>query len=352
LTTALEDGNELDLIDPALSDLNRQSRFDLALEIEKSAFATDPRVRSSRYVSFEENRSEVFLANTRGFEGGYEEANVQLSAMFGAAGRRGGQQLYGFQSSRKLSSLAPAALGASVAHRLAVTLDGVPVDTGRKDIVIDSSQTPYLLAYLGEALDGSKVHLGRSILRDRVGDRVGSALLDVVDDPEAEAEKGSAPWDDEGVRGKRKHLIESGILRGFLYDIGSASRAGTVSTGNGSRPDPGRPPQVGPTNLRITEGEGSWGDLVEDVEEGIYVTGFMGRGVDPISGRVSAAVLGARIAGGKLGRAVSGITLCGDLLDLLSSIDGIGSDSSRLGNLRAPTIRIRNALVAGENGLE
>jgi PmbA protein len=348
LVSALESSGAPTLVDPALSGMTRDDRFERALAIERSAYATDPRVRSSRYVSFTEQRSEVFLSNTRGLDAGYEEASVHLSGMIGAGDAGAGQQLFGSQASRRLDDLEPEALGDSIGRRLLVTLGGRPLPTGRRDVVIDPSQSPMLLAALAEALDGGRVHVGRSYLRDRVGDRIASASLTVADDPGEAREAGSIPWDDEGIRGRRRLLVEGGLLRGFLYDVASASKAGTVSTGNGLRPDAGFPARVGPTHLLMEEGEGSFASLIGDVEEGLYVTGFMGRGVDPVTGRVSAAALGARIRGGRLAEGVTGVTLSGDLDGLLTAVDGVGADAARMGSLRAPSLRIRNVLVAGK----
>ena len=347
LVSTLERGGTPTLVDPALSGLTPKDCFDLALALERGAYATDRRVRSSRYVAFTVQRSEVFLSNTRGLDAGYEEASVHLSGMIGAGDGEAGQQLFGAQASRRLGALDPKALGVSIGRRLLATLGGGAPPTGRKDVVIDPSQTPALLHALAEALDGGRVHLGRSYLRDRVGERIASPAVTVADDPGDAEEAGSIPWDDEGIRGRKRFLVEGGVLRGFLYDVASASKAGTVSTGNGLRPDVGSPARVGPTHLLLEEGEGTFESLIADVEEGFYVTGFMGRGVDPVTGRVSAAALGARICGGRLAEGVTGVTLSGGLDELLGAVDGVGADSARVGAVRAPSLRIRDVLVAG-----
>ncbi|MHC4599030.1 MAG: TldD/PmbA family protein [Planctomycetota bacterium] len=348
LVTTLDKAGTPALVDPALSGLTPGDRFDRALAIERGAYAVDRRVRSSRYVAFTVQRSEVFLSNTRGLDAGYEEASAHLSAMIGAGDGEAGQQLFGSQASRRLDTLDPETLGASIGRRLLATLGGVPLRTGRRDVVVDPSQSPTLLRALAEALNGGSVHLGRSYLRDRVGQKVASSAVTVMDDPGDAEEAGSVPWDDEGIRGEKRCLLEGGVLRGFLYDIPSASKAGTVSTGNGLRPDVGFPARVTPTHLLLQEGEGTFESLLTDVEEGFYITGFMGRGVDPVTGRVSAAALGARIRGGRLAEGVTGVTLSGGLDELLGAVDAVGADTARVGPIRAPSMRIRDVLVAGK----
>ncbi|MHC5039178.1 MAG: TldD/PmbA family protein [Planctomycetota bacterium] len=347
LLTSLKRSGPEDRVDPAIDSLDRDARFERALAIEKAAFATDKRVRSSRYVAFADRWGENFLSNTRGLQAGFREVEFHLGAMFGAGDDQAGQQLFGGQGSRRLATLSPESLGTSIAKRLVVTLGGKPLPTGVRDVVLDGSQTPDLLRYLAAALNGEQVHLGRSYLRERVGERIASPLFHLIDDPEALEGPGSRPWDDEGTPAVRKTLIRGGVLEGYLYGIVSASMAGTVSTGNGLRQEVGFPPLVVPTYFHMEPGGASLDALVSEVEKGLYVTGFMGRWADPVSGRISAAVLGAEIEGGRLTNPVAGVTLSGTLDSFLGSIDGIGSGLSGAGNFRGPALRIRRVQVSG-----
>jgi PmbA protein len=327
--------------------LTSEMRFEQALAVEKSAFATDPRVRSSRYVSFTERSADIFLANTLGLEAGFSESEYTLSGMFGAGDGEAGQQLFGGQGSRRLGCLSPEDLGVSIARRLAVTLGGKPIPSGVRDVVLDPSQTPDLLRYLAAGLNGEQVHLQRSYLRGRVGERVASAGFHLVDDPEDPEKPGSRPWDDEGSVCRRKDLIRDGFLKGYLYDVAGASRAGTVTTGNGLRTAVEGPPGVAPTHLLLEPGSSTLEGLVAGVDDGLYVTGFMGRWADPVTGRLSAAVLGARIENGAVTDPVAGVTLTGTLDSFLAGIDGTGSTLGGAGNFRAPAIRVRGVTVVG-----
>jgi len=347
LAEGTEEAGVLELVDPALAGLTEEQRFEEALEIERGAYGEDPRVRTSRYVCFTDSRRETFLANTRGLELGYEDASVHLSAMFGAREGDAGQQLFGSESSRRLDGVSAPRLGKSVARRLGFTLGGSALPTGTRDVVLDPSQAPYLVAQLAEALNGESVHLGRSYLRDRVGERVASEGFHLRDAPFLAEESGSAPWDDEGVPCRDKTMVEAGILKGYLFDIVSASKAGTVSTGNGFRASVGSPARATPTQLVLGAGEESIESLVAGVEEGLYVAGFMGRGIDPVSGRLSAAALGARIRSGRIAEPVTGVTISGHLDDFLSSIDGFADVPVRQRGITAPGFRVRNVTVAG-----
>jgi PmbA protein len=86
---------------------------------------------------------------------------------------------------------------------------------------------------------------------------------------------------------------------------------------------------------------------VAGVEEGLYVAGFMGRGFDPASGRLSAPAIGARIRNGRLAEPVAGAILTGPLEAFLKGIDAAGDRVERAGNLAAPALRVRGVMVAG-----
>lgn len=333
--------------DPAFASLRRSDRIATALRIEEAGKRTSKRIRSSRYVAFTDVRESVFLANTRGLQAGYETTQGALSCMFGAERDGVGQQLFGSAASRRLSDLDPARLGASTARRLHVTVGGVSLPTGRRDVVLDASQTASLLARLAPALNGDQVHLGRSYLRDRVGERVASDRWTLRDDPGRDAGGRSYPFDDEGVGARPKTLIDAGVLRGFLYDTTSAGKAGTVSTGNGLRRTVDQPPAPSPSVLVLDPGGSGLEALTGEVERGVYVTGFMGGGLDPVSGTVSMAVLGAEIRNGSLAGPVAGVTLTGTMDEILQAVDATGDALEGGAGLLAPALRMRDVLIVG-----
>ena len=107
--------------------------------------------------------------------------------------------------------------------------------SGRLTVVFDRRVASTLLSVISAALSGEAVIKGRSFFAGRLGEVVGDAGMTVVDDPTDERAYGAAAYDAEGLACRRNVLIDRGVLRSFVYDTVSASRAGTVSTGSAVR---------------------------------------------------------------------------------------------------------------------
>ena len=107
--------------------------------------------------------------------------------------------------------------------------------SGRSTVVFDRRMATALLSVVSSALSGEAVAKGRSFFAGRVGEQVGHPGLTLVDDPTDPRAYGAAAYDAEGLACRRNALIEGGVLRGFLYDTVSGSRAGVASTGSAVR---------------------------------------------------------------------------------------------------------------------
>jgi PmbA protein len=105
-------------------------------------------------------------------------------------------------------------------------------------------------------------------------------------------------------------------------------------------------PAIGPTNFYL-DAVSSTHKLVEEVPNGLYVTGLAGFGVDIVSGEYSQQVDGQLIEKGKLTRAVESVTVAGKLDEMLLGIDGVGRDLEFRSNIASPTIRFRELTVGG-----
>ena len=129
-------------------------------------------------------------------------------------------------------------------------------------------------------------------------------------------------------------LLRNGKLESYLYNVSTALRAKSKTTGNASRPDIRIPPSVGTTNFYIEPGHDSEKDIV-------------GRTSNGISGDFSIGAAGLLVESGKKTRGIRGITIAGNLIDFMKHIETIGSDLRFVGSTGAPTLLIRDIQVAG-----
>jgi PmbA protein len=142
-------------------------------------------------------------------------------------------------------------------------------------------------------------------------------------------------------------VIENGVLTSYLLNIYTAKKLGLQTTGNASRGLAGTP-GIGPGNYFLQAGPRTPQQLIADVKEGLYVTEFMGMGVNLVTGDYSRGASGLWISGGELTYPVEEITVAGNLKDMFLNIGEVASDLEFRGAVAAPTLRIDGLTVGGE----
>ncbi|MBU8921506.1 MAG: TldD/PmbA family protein [Bacteroidales bacterium] len=214
---------------------------------------------------------------------------------------------------------------------------------------------------IGHGLEGDAAEKGLSIYSGKVGEKVASELITVVDDATMDGQRGSYVYDDEGVSAQRTVPVENGILKSYLLDRRIARKMGLSSTGNGRRQNYRFRPIVRMSNTLIAPGEHDPGEIISSVDRGLYVVRMGGGQVDTSSGdfvfKVNEAYL---IENGKVTSPVRGATLIGNGPAVLKDIDMVGNDLGfDIGTCgkdgqhvpvsdAQPTIRIPGITVGGE----
>lgn len=182
----------------------------------------------------------------------------------------------------------------------------------------------------GHAVEGDLVASGSSILAGRLGEIVASPYVSIVDDGLIEGGY-YIPYDDEGVEKKPIAVVDNGVLKGFLTHLASASKLKLDLTGNGRAQDFHSQPIVRQTNLYMKPGSHSFEELLEDIDEGIYLRG-MGAGggqVDPGTGAFTFSVGPSyMIRRGELAELTRGTVVSGLILETLKGVEAVGCDLS------------------------
>ena len=125
-------------------------------------------------------------------------------------------------------------------------------------------------------------------------------------------------------------------------------RAKTVSTGNASKSERNTPPSPGVSNFYLAGGELSREALYQTTSRAFVVRDVIGmHTADCVSGEFSVGASGFLWEKGKPGRAVRGVTLSGNLLDLFAGVDAVANDLTWQGTMGAPTFRVKGLSVGG-----
>jgi len=207
-------------------------------------------------------------------------------------------------------------------------LDSVPAPAGEMPVVVANGCGGVLFhEAVGHPLEADAVDKEASVYRGLVGERCASELVNGVDDATIANGWGSYDFDDEGEPGQRTVLFVEGVLQGFLQDRMRASKMGVEPTGNGRRESYAHPPIVRMTNTNIVPGTTVPDAVIGDTERGVYVTSLGGGQVNPATGDfVFGVTEGAVIERGEVTTPVRGANLIGRAIDIMSSVDAVGSD--------------------------
>ena len=338
---------DLDLADPEAADLGTEERIAFARRAEAAALAVDPRITNSEGGEFGQSDARIVYANTHGFAGEYRAASAVLSAAPVASQDGAMQRDYWWSAKRRVRDLdPPEAVGRTAAERTLRRLGARKVATQEAPVVFDPQMAASLVRTLAGAASGYAIYKSTSFLVGKLGERIASRLVTVMDDGTIPGGLGSKPFDAEGLATRRTVVVEGGVLRTYLLDAYSARKLGLCSTGNATR-SPGESPTVGTTNLYLTAGTSSPEAIIRSVKSGLYVTEMIGFGINLVTGDYSRGAVGLWIEDGELAYPVEEITIAGNLKEMLGDIEMVGTDLEFRGATAAPTIKVGRMTIAG-----
>ena len=240
----------------------------------------------------------------------------------GSAGG-GGRTDYSYFSDAVLRGYAHEAV-----HQAVTNLDARPAPAGTMTVVLGPGWPGILLhEAVGHGLEGDFNRKGSSTFAGRIGSRVASKGVTVVDDGTIADRRGSLNIDDEGNPTQRTVLIEDGILQGYMQDSLNARLMGVAPTGNGRRESFAHLPLPRMTNTTMMNGDKSPEEIIKSVKKGIYAVNFGGGQVDITNGKfvfsMSEAYL---IKNGRVICPVKGATLIGSGPEAMNQVSMIGND--------------------------
>jgi PmbA protein len=338
---------DLDLLDDRGRSLSIEEKSRVALDAEKAALDFDARITNSEGGEFSAGISRVLYANSYGFCGEYGGSSYGVSVAPVASSNGSMQRDTWYSSQRKFSRLeSPIAVGRRAAERALRRLGARKAKTCECPVVFDPEIAATLLRQLSSAISGYSLYKGASFLVGKLGEKIASDLVTVVDDGSIPGALGSRPFDGEGLATRRKTIVERGVLRSYLLDTYSGKKLGLPSTANAAR-SVGDAPGVSPMNFFLLPGTHTPEEIVASVEDGLYVTELIGFGVNLVTGDYSRGAVGLWIEKGKLAYPVEEITIAGNLKEMLGNIEMVGNDLELRNRIAAPTVKISRMTVAG-----
>lgn len=341
---------DLDLFRPSLAAFPTDSKVDMAIELERSVRAADPRISGIESAEYFDASFEGAIVTTTGIRNTGRETSCYLSSFAMATDGGETQTGFGFSVGREPDELDVAKTAADAANRATRLLGAKKPPSERLTVVLDPWVTAQFLELLGYTLNGESVLKGRSLFADRLGEEVAAPIVTLVDDPTDPTMFTATDTDGEGLACRRNVLIAGGTLDRFVHNAYTARRAGTRSTGSAVRSTFKSTPGVGTQAVSLLPGGRSQAELIADVGEGLLVQDVAGlhSGVNPVSGDFSTGAEGLRIRGGELAEPVREFTIASTLQRMLLDVSAIGNDVERLPMSAAGvSVVIRDVTVSG-----
>jgi len=340
---------DLKLSDDDYDTIPIERKIELAKELESLALDFDSRVKRVRKASYGDGKTTVYYFNSNDHNFSYTTTNYNLSILLAAEESESSQIGWDFQSSRFFHQLNPKFVAVTAAKNAVELLGAKPIKTKRLPVIFKNYVFAELIETLSAAFLGNNVLRKKSLFADKLSHEIANHPLTIYDDPHHPDGTGSCPYDDEGVVTRKKAVVERGILKNFLVDMYSAKKLGLKPTGNGIRASISSLPTSGITNLIVERGALGLEEMLKTPEEVIVVTDAMGiHTVNPISGEFSIGISGIYYVDGKKVTPVTGMTVAGNMKELLKNITEVGADQKWLGNVCSPSVLVKELTVSGE----
>lgn len=331
---------DLDLFHPW--SIDAEAAAELAMRCEAAALETDKRITNSEGAGVSAQQSHFFAGNTRGFRGGYASSRHSLSVA-PIAGRGNDMQRDAWYSSmRDPAELAPAeAVGRYAAERALSRLKSRKIATCECPVLYESTLAAGLLGGFVQATSGGALYRKATFLADSLGQQVFPEHVDIFENPHLPKGKGSAPFDDEGVVTRARHVVKDGRVEGYFLSSYSARKLGMRTTGHAG----------GSQNLfltsKLTQPEDDLKAMLRKLGRGLFVIELMGQGVNYVTGDYSRGAAGFWVEGGEIAFPVHEITIAGNLREMFRQIVAIGADAYTLGSKTAGSVLIERMKIAG-----
>jgi TldD protein len=317
--------------DPMLS-MGAAEKVDLLRQVDSYARSLDTRV-SQVIVSLAASHETILVAASDGtFAADIRPlVRINVSVIAEQNGRReqgsdgGGGR---FSYIELIGNNAWQAVAEEAVRQALVNLEAEAAPAGNMTVVLGPGWPGVLLhEAVGHGLEGDFNRKGTSAFTGRIGEKVATDCVTVVDDGTIERRRGSLTVDDEGTPTEQTVLIENGVLKSYMQDKLNARLMKTQPTGNGRRESFAHLPMPRMTNTFMLPGQYHPEEIIASVDRGLYAVNFAGGQVDITSGRfVFSASEAYLVENGKVTRPVKGATLIGNGPDVMTRVSMVGND--------------------------
>ena len=331
------DSPNLDLYYPWNLDANKS--IEIAKECEQIALEQSE-INNSDGAELSSFEGESVYANSNGLIANLKSSRHSLYCSLIA--KRGDEMQTAYEYSVAIDSndlTAPSKIGLEAARLAQEKLGSRHLGPQKCPIIFTSRQSSGIFSQLLGALSGSRQYKKTSFLLESLGSQVLPESISIYEDPLKLKTLGSRAFDQDGVLKKKQFFVKEGIVSSYLMGQYSANQMGLESTANAG----------GVSNCCVNSNfDGGITELTKSMDRGLIVTDLMGHGVNATTGDYSRGASGFWVENGEIKYPVSGITIAGNLKDMLNNVVSIASDVDFRSNLKVGSTLISEMTISGE----
>jgi PmbA protein len=318
-------GPDLKTVDPQFSEIDPQQKVQDAFNLEKEARGKDERIISVT-SSYRDGLSGMVMVSSNGFEGDSENSYYSLSTSVSVTDGVARPQGSWNESSIFSNELVRRDIGTKAMKRALDRLGQAKIASGKMPMIVENRMAGMTLQPLISALSGSAIQQRQSFLIGMLGEKIGSGLMTIVDDPFIVSGRGSRLFDGEGMATELRSVVDAGILKTYYIDTYYAGKLDMEATSGST------------TNLVFEPGEKDLEGMLADIDRGILVTGFNGGNSNGATGDFSYGIEGFLVEKGTLVKPVAEMNITGNFKSLWQNLVAVGSDVDPSRSWRMPSL--------------
>lgn len=326
---------DLQLFDDKFHSLNPDDKVAIARAAAEEVMGKDDRIISVS-TSYGDGESAAYRLTSNGFEGESKSTRFSVSAEIAVKGEGEARpSSYWYESALFYDKLPKSGIGEKALERVLRKLGQKKAASGKYTMVVDPMNASQLVSPLIGGINGSALQQKNSFLLDKLNTKIGSDMLNLMDEPHLIGANGARYFDSEGVATERRPIFEDGVLKTYFIDTYNSKKMGVAPTVNSA------------SLLVLKPGDKNLEGLIADVQKGILVTGFNGGNCNSTSGDFSYGIEGFLIENGKLTQPVNEMNVTGNMLTLWASLVAVGNDPRISSSWRIPSLVFEDVDFSG-----
>jgi len=325
---------DLNITDKTFENITPEKKIELAFAAEKEALGKDKRIISIT-TSYYDWLNEWILVDSNGFSADSSNSYFGLNALVSVKSDLARPSADWGENAIFFDRLIKSGIGETALNRAIKKIGEGKIASGKMDMIVENRQVARLFSPLISALSGSAIQQKNSFLIDKLGEKVISDKITLIDDPFILGGHGSRVFDAEGLATQKRLVFEKGIIRQYYIDTYYGKKL-NMKPNSGST-----------TNLVFETGNKDLQSLIATVDKGILVTGFNGGNCNSTTGDFSFGIDGFLIEKCQIVKPVSEMNITGNMLELWSNIRELGNDVNTNSSWLMPSILFEGVDFSG-----